>query len=80
MSFVKTLINQNEKIMELENRNEYLENENSQYKYENRNLKSKNKELTLIKNNIAQIMKNADKSKENYFITFEKIKRELEVC
>ena len=41
MSFVKTLIDQNEKIMKLENRNEYLENENSQYKHENRNLKER---------------------------------------
>ena len=79
MSFVKTLINQNEKIVELENRNEHLENENSQYKHENRKLKSKNEELLLLKNKIVQIMQNADIKKENYFITFEKIKRELEV-
>ena len=65
MGLIKTVIRQREKITELDQ--------------ENKALRCENEELTLFKNNIERIMQEANKKHENYFITFEKIEKELAV-
>ena len=70
--FTRTLIRQGEKIVALTEENKALYEENKELRYEN-------EELASLKNKIQRIIQEADKNKENYFITFEKIKEELAV-
>lgn len=69
--FIKTVIKQGEKITKQEKKIKQLREENA-------GLRCENKELCLLKNKIERIMDNADLTKENYFITFKKIKKELD--
>ena len=72
MGLVKTVIRQGEKISELDQENKALYEENKE-------LRCENEELALFKNNIRRIMQEANKNQENYFITFDKIEKELDV-
>ena len=72
MGIIKTFIRQEEKITELDHENKELYEENKALRYEN-------EELELFKNNIKRIMQEANKKHENYFVTFEKIEKELAV-
>ncbi len=77
--FSKTVVKQGEKIIQLEKQNTLLSTENESYKEENKVLRYELEELKLLKDKIARIVLNADKKQENYFVTFEKIKKELDV-
>ena len=48
-------------------------------KQENKDLRYENEELKDFKNKIINIMNNSEMTKENYFITLNKIKEELDV-
>ena len=48
-------------------------------KQENKDLRYENEELKDFKNKIINIMNNSEMTKENYFITLNKIKEELAV-
>lgn len=71
MFFAKIIKQQGETIMkqnkEIKDRKE--ENDELRFEYE---------ELYRLKERIIRIMNNADLTKENYFVTFEKIKKELD--
>ena len=48
-------------------------------KQENKDLRYENEELKDFKNKIINIMNNSEMTKENYFITLNKVKEELAV-
>ncbi len=48
-------------------------------KQENKDLRYENEELKDFKNKMTNIMNNSEMTKENYFITLNKIKEELDV-
>ncbi len=48
-------------------------------KRENKDLRYENEELKDFKNKIINIMNNSEMTKENYFVTLNKIKEELAV-
>ncbi len=48
-------------------------------KQKNKDLRYENEELKDFKNKIINIMNNSEMTKENYFVTLNKIKEELDV-
>lgn len=70
--FITTIIKQGEKIFKLEQNVEDLKEENIELRLEIENLEQ-------FRSNIERLMIEADKKQENYFKTFEKIKKELDV-
>lgn len=70
MLFAKIIKRQDETIKKQEKENEKLKEENDELRFEC-------EELYQFKDRIRRIMNNADLTKENYFITFKKIKKEL---
>lgn len=71
MAFAKTIKNQCEKIFNLENKLRKVEDANQE-------LREENDELWAYKRKVRNLIAEADKKQENYFITFEKLK-ELDV-
>lgn len=69
--FIKTIVKQGEEIIRLNEENRTLYEENKELRLEN-------EEQNLLINKIVRLVKNADTKKENYFITFNKIKSELD--
>lgn len=69
--FLETIAKQSKKINELNKENKTLYEENKELRFEN-------EEQRLLINRIEILIKNADTKKENYFITFNKIKSELD--
>lgn len=70
MVFAKIIKRQGEAINRQEKENTKLKEENSELRFEC-------EELQQFKDRIRRIMNNADLTKENYFVTFKKIKKEL---
>lgn len=71
MLFAKIIKRQDETIKKQEKENEKLKEENDELRFEC-------EELHCFKERIIRIINNADLTKENYFVTFEKIKKELD--
>lgn len=68
--FIKIIKRQGEKILIQEEKMKIL-------KERNKELTTKNIILERFRKNIKKIIENSDLNKENYFITFKKIKKEL---
>ena len=71
MFFAKIIKKQGEKILKQDNKIQGL-------KERNKELNTKNMILERFKDNTEKILENADLTKENYFVTFKKIKKELD--
>lgn len=71
MMFAKIIKQQGETILEQDKVKRQLKEENDELRFEC-------EELHCFKERIIRIINNADLTKENYFVTFEKIKKELD--
>ena len=71
MLFAKTIKRQGEKIIRLEDKLRKVEDANQE-------LREENDELWAYKRKVKNLIAEADKKQENYFITFDKIK-ELDI-
>lgn len=71
MFFAKIIKRQGETILEQDKVIKDIKEENAELRFEC-------EELHCFKERIIRIINNADLTKENYFVTFEKIKKELD--
>lgn len=71
MLFAKIIKQQGETILEQDKEIKDIKEEKDELKFEC-------EELHRFKERIIRIINNADLTKENYFVTFEKIKKELD--
>lgn len=71
MFFAKIIKKQGKTIVEQDKKIKDIKEENDELRFEW-------EELHCFKERIIRIINNADLTKENYFVTFEKIKKELD--